>query len=412
MPRDPFVLGLPWRLPHYQPLSGPHPVVDAFVRGNGAVRTVDLADGGGTFTPTQLQDVTLAITRQARQIPQSQVESLVERLNVADQLKVEAHTAPVDALFLHTAPLYAGTRPWIFHFESFPSLFMPFMFTGFNAGVDLPAQEYFGLVRSALESPNCLRIFSHMRSSVEILMRTFDSPLIAKKASHVPLGIAGPDPERALAAYDAADRVRILFTNSLHHDPYSFYLRGGHLLLEAYQRARRRRRNLDLTVLSSRPPNLMQHFTPAHLAGVHWIDTRVDDATLEQLLLDHHLFALPAAGLHSYSMLRALAHGCVPIVSDALGYEEYVAGIEDSVLRVTGVRDVVYRAEPAGWVSDDYRPFLETFEPLVRQIHDGLLAHADLAHLRDLAGRNLAHCKRQHALDASHAAFNRMLPDD
>jgi glycosyltransferase involved in cell wall biosynthesis len=412
MDSQPFALGLPWRLPHYQPMGATHPVVASFVRDNSGVRTADLADGGATFSPAQLQDVVLNITRQARQLPQAQADQLVQRLYVPDQLKIEAHTAPVDALFLHTAPLYAGTRPWIFHFESLPTVFMPFLLTGFCAGVDLAAQEYFGLVRSALESPQCLRIFSHMRSSVEILNRTFDSPAITKKAIHVPLGLAAPDAGRALAAFDQPDRLRILFTNSLHNDPHSFYLRGGHLMLEAVLRARRRIPNVELTVLSSVPDNLTQHFTPAHLADVTWIDTPVDDATLERMLYEHHLFALPAAGLHSFSMMRALSHGCVPIVSDALGYEEYIAGIDDSVLQIHGVRDLVYRDEPAGWVSDDYRPYLDAFEPLARQIEHALVDHADPAHLRGFAERNLEHCRREFSLTASQEAFNRMLPRD
>jgi hypothetical protein len=153
--QKPFVLGLPWRLPHYQPMGASHPVVASFVQGNGGVRTIDLADGGATFSPAQLQDVVRNITRQARQIPEAQADQLVQRLYVPDQLKIEAHTATIDALFLHTAPVYAGTRPWIFHFESVPTVFMPFLLTGFCAGVDLAAQEYFGLMRSALDRSTC-----------------------------------------------------------------------------------------------------------------------------------------------------------------------------------------------------------------------------------------------------------------
>ena len=42
---------------------------------------------------------------------------------------------------------------------------------------------------------------------------------------------------------------------------------------------------------------------------MNWINSRVDDATLDQLFLGHQLFALPAAGLHSHSLLRAMSHG-------------------------------------------------------------------------------------------------------
>jgi glycosyltransferase involved in cell wall biosynthesis len=287
---------------------------------------------------------------------------------------------------------------------------MPFMYTGDTAGVDLKAQGFFAQVREALESPLCLRIFSHMRSSLEILNRVFDSPAIAQKCQHVPLGIQAHAADAALAKYQPGERLRILFTNSLHQNPHSFYLRGGHHVLEAFGQLRQRLPDAELTVLSSVPADLTQRFSASQLVGVNWINARVDEATLERLFLDHHVFALPAAGLHSYSLLRALAHGCVPIVSDALGYEEYTRGIEASVLTVRGVRDLVYRDEPAGWVSDCYTGVAASSESFVRQILDQLLANARMPHLRDWAHRNLEHCRRHFSLGESQAAFNRLLP--
>jgi hypothetical protein len=99
----------------------------------------------------------------------------------------------------------------------------------------------------------------------------------------------------------------------------------------------------------------------------------------------------------------------VPIVSDAPGYEEFTHGMEDSVLTVSGVRDLVYRDEASGWISDHYAAFTARSEPIVAQVHDGVLAHADLPRLREMAARNLAHCQRQFSQAASHAAFNHVL---
>ena len=401
-------LGLPWRLQHYVAMNGPHPLVQSFLQGNKAVEAVEL-ESTAQVTRRQQQAIVLRMTEQARMIPHETTAAYIESLDPQDQMVVEAQVAHYEALFLHTAPLYAGTRPWLFHFESFPSLFMPFMYTGRTTDVDLLAQGFFKLVRTNLESPQCLRIFSHMRGSLEILKRTFDSPAIAAKCRHVPLGISPVAPADAMAKYQQPG-LRILFTNSLHQLPSSFYLRGGHHLLEAFARLREHLPDMTLTVLSSVPPDLLERFTPAQLSGVRWIETRVDDAALERLYLDHHLFALPAAGLHSYSLLRALAHGCVPIVSDAPGYEEYTQGIEDSVLTVRGVRAQVYRDEPSGWISDRYAPFLARSESFVQQIHDQVLESRGLPTLREMAQRNLAHCRRHFSLVDSQAAFNRLLP--
>jgi glycosyltransferase involved in cell wall biosynthesis len=401
-------LGLPWRMQHYVPLNGPHPLVASFLQGNRVVEAVELA-GGAPAPAEALKRVLLNLTQQARRITPAETQKLIEWLNVPEQLSLEAQAERCDALFLHTTPLYAGGSPWLFHFESLASLFMPFMFTGQTRGIDLPRTGFFELVREQLAAPHCVRIFSHLRGSVEMLRRCFADETIAAKLHHVPLGIAPIDPARWQAKFAPGRPLRILFTNSLHQAPRSFYLRGGHHLLEAFGRLRRRHPEARLTVLSSVPPDFAQRFTAQDLEGVHWISQRIDDAALEQLYLEHQLFALPAAGLHSYSLLRALASGCVPIVSDAPGYEEYTAGIEASVFTLRGVREQVYRDEPGGWQSDDYAPFVARSEEFVEQLHGMLRDAADPARLAAAALHNAAHCARQFGLRASQDRFNAML---
>ena len=405
----PIRLGLPWRLHHYQPLNGAHPLVLSFLEGNGAVEPLAITPVAATV-PRETQTRVLArMTRQAHQVPDELLMSFLDWLSLPDQVAIESQSSACDALFLHTTPLHAASTPWIFHFESFPSLFMPFMFTGQTRGIELRSQGWFRQVRDRLASSDCKRIFSHMRSSLQILTRVFDSADIAAKCHHVPLGMGLRDVAELLPKFEPGGRLRILFTNSLHGNPGSFYLRGGHHLLEAFAQLRRHLPDAELTVLSAVPADLMARFPSSYFIGVNWINSRVDDATLDQLFLGHQLFALPAAGLHSHSLLRAMAHGCVPIVSDALGYEEYTSGIEDSVLMVRGVRDMVYRDEPEGWVSDRYEPYLAPSPGFAQQIHDRIAECARPDQLREMALRNLEHCRRRYAVPASHDAFNRML---
>jgi hypothetical protein len=322
---------------------------------------------------------------------------------------MESQAAGVDALFMHTTPLYAGSRPWIFHFESVPSLFMPFAFTGATRGLDVRSQGWFRLLRERLADPRCLRIFSHMRGSLAMLVQLFDHTAIAAKCHHVPLGIVPSGEAEIAPKFEQGDRLRILFTNSLHGNPDSFYLRGGHHLLSAFARLRRDFPTAELTVLSAVPEDLMGRFPPSHFIGVNWINHRLDDATLDGLFLGHHLFALPAAGLHSHTLLRAMAHGCVPVVSDALGYEEYVAVLPGSTATWRGVRELVYRDEPGGWVSDDYAPFRQPSETLAARLCGLLAERADLPALHRSARANLEHCRQHHDKAASHRALGLML---
>lgn len=409
MTQRPIRLGLPWQLNHYKPLNGAHPLVLSFLEGNGAVEPVAITPVAATV-PREMQTRVLArLARQTNQVPDALLPTFIDWLSLPDQVAIESQSDACDALFLHTTPLHAASAPWIFHFESFPSLFMPFMFTGQTRGVELRSQGWFRQVRDQLASGECMRIFSHMRGSLEILTRVFDSAAIAAKCHHVPLGISLREPAELLPKFEPGRRLRILFTNSLHGQPSSFYLRGGHHLLEAFARLRKHLPDAELTILSAVPTDLMARFPSSHFIGVNWINSRVDDTTLDQLFLGHQLFALPAAGLHSHSLLRAMAHGCVPIVSDALGYEEYTAGLQDSVMVLRGVRDMVYRDEPGGWVSDLYEPYLAPSPGFAQQIHDRIAERAQPGVLREMALRNLEYCRRQHALPASRDGFNRML---
>jgi glycosyltransferase involved in cell wall biosynthesis len=397
-------LGLPWHLRLFLPLNGPHPLVRSFIEGAGRWRTHDI-EPGPDVDRAALERIVPRLAAQAATIEPSKQARFVDALQLQDQVSIEAQAGQFDTLFMHTAPLYCGSRPWIFHFESVPSVFYPFIMTGRTAGLRL-RDSGLERTRQAFESPECRFIFTHIKSSREMLSRVFRSPRIDAKLHHVPLGIESLAEPAALAKFQSGGKLRILFTNSLHQDPQSFFLRGGHNLLAAFQRIRRELFDVELTIVSSMPAALRSQLGFADLIGVKWIQERVDDATLERLLLDHHLFALPAAGLHSYSLLRALSHGCVPIVSDALGYEEYTTGIEDSVLSITGIRAAIYREEPEGWISDDYTSMVPTSENAVQQIHAAVLAHADRRRLHAMAGRNLEHCAARFSLGASQAAFH------
>lgn len=412
-PAGPAVaLGLPWRLGFYEPLNGPHPLVASWVRGNRAVREVAVdpaAASAQAGDAAAWERLLPALCGQSRALEPAQGAEFLRWVRPAEQAAIESQAGAWRALFHHTTPLVLGPAPWIFHFESFPSLFMPFMMSGSTAGIVLRGQGWFERVRDVFASAGCRAIFTHMQSSRAILERVMDSPAISAKLHHVPLGIEAVDAGRALAKFDQPGPLRILFTNSLHQNPGSFYLRGGHHLLRAFSQARLEGLAAEMTIISSMPEDLAAWFSSRDLDGVNWISRRVDDATLEQLLLSHHLFALPAAGLHSYSILRALAYGCVPIVSDALGYEEYTGPIEDSVFIVRGVREMVYREEPEGWISERYEPFVRPSLPLTQQVYRAIARSGAPARLRPLAERNIAHCTSRYDLARAQEEFNRMV---
>jgi len=356
------------------------------------------------------QDIVPRLCNQARLIGEQRTADYVSWLGLIEQVTIGAQSERYTALFHHTTPLHLGSKPWIFHFESFTSLFMPFVFSGATAGIDLKRQAYFDLVRRVFGADDCRLIFTHMKSSRDIFERVFDSAQLSAKLHYVPLGIESQSDAQALGKFERSGPLRILFTNSLHQNPDSFFLRGGHHLLRAFSQLREEGIDVELTIISSVPDGLPAYFSTRDLAGVTWITERVEDAVLEALLLSHHVFALPAAGLHSYSLLRALAHGCVPIVSDALGYEEYTQSIQDSVFVMRGAREMVYRPEPDGWISDRYAEFTKPSREFSSQIYQFLLNHRDPGQLREMAARNLEYCAARHDLRHSRCMHSSSTP--
>ncbi|MFJ9451905.1 hypothetical protein [Herbaspirillum sp. NPDC101397] len=402
-------LGLPWKLPYYRPLNGFHPLVESFIKNNPSSK-IHVVNRALNPDDSIAASTVFRLSEQTRSLNPEQALNYVNHLNIFDQLCIEAQSEQFEMLFQHTAPMYCGAKPWIFHFESLPSIFMPFIRTGKTSGITLRDKDYFKKIKAEFASDQCLAIFTHIAESRAIFERVFDTPRITDKLHYIPLGIDIIAPEKALDKFQSPKALRILFTNSLHQDPTSFYIRGGHHLLKAFRLIRRDHPQVELTILSSVPQDIEKWFTADDLVGVTWIQDRVDDLTLENLYLTHHIFALPTAGLHSFSILRALASGCIPLISDAPGYEEYAHNLPDSILRIHGVREQVYHDHAEGWLQDNYLPFIEAPSAhYITQIHQQILQNSNFDLLRVMAMRNLLHCKMSLAPTASHNAFNKML---
>jgi hypothetical protein len=172
MNTDTIRLGLPWQMSHYRILNGPHPLVRSFIEGNAAISYRDI-DRKVSVNQPHLDSVLRQLVEQSRCLPPENVGNLLTALNIPEQLAIEADAGNFDCLYLHTSPMYAGTSSFIFHFESFQSLFLPYVLTGDTRGADLLHSGYSSQIRNALDSEQCIRIFSHMKDSLATLCRVF-----------------------------------------------------------------------------------------------------------------------------------------------------------------------------------------------------------------------------------------------
>ncbi|WP_431855432.1 glycosyltransferase family 4 protein [Azospirillum sp.] len=403
---------LPWKLESYKLINGYHPLLASFVDACPDGMEFVVPDDSSTFGDEEVKRVTFEYIRETLLFGglaaagnadvTKWVNGLMFSRNPADQMRIESYAGKVDVVFHHTAPVHLSTIPFVLHFESLTTLFCPYLSMGETRDVNLREQAAFGLVKRTLESDACRGVFTHLKGSRDALVKSFASDKIAEKTQYVPLGVTAPVDfeERIVQKIQGIPQRRglnILFTNSAHARVGNFFLRGGVELLLAFQRLLESAPDATLTIVSKRPP--FELFQNLNMRNVVWIEEPIDDAKLYELLLDADVFALPAAGLHSYSALRALKFGAVLICSDAPGYDEYVVDGETGIV-VPGRLAQIYQPDPeTGWMRDDYSSALTWQPPIAERLGDALerlAANPEERHR--IAAAAYDHVARHHAM--------------
>lgn len=254
--------------------------------------------------------------------------------------------------FLTSVPYTYGQRRWVIEIEDPTTLFHPFVLNGNTANLDVRELPHFAHVKALLEAPNCRGVVTHMRSTAEMLPTLFESAVIARKMTYSPLGVALP-PEHQ--THDTDGPINLLFTNSWHQMPNSFFVRGGLDVLEAFDILRRRYPQLRLTVRSALPP-LPERYQRMLLDGwVRVIDRFLPAELMSELQRETHVYLLPAARIHIVSVLQAMARGQAVVVSDGWGMSEYVEHGRNGLV-VPGRSNVAWADRASGMLREDYSP--------------------------------------------------------
>ncbi len=404
-------------MPFYQSVNGNHPLFSGLLANAPDDIEFLFPDQDAAFSKTDMDHIASQVLMEGYKIgrrfgiaPDTHNQALhnylaqyIDTRDVTAQARIFAQRPRAQLVFHHTTPLHLSTMPFILHFESLTTLFYPFLLHGHNKNVNLRSELIFHMVKTQLESEACKAIFTHIQSSIETICNSFASDIIASKVHYVPLGVDIPpdlDPmiEEKLTVRADKTGLHIVFTNSAHGAGTSFLFRGGHDLLVAFQRHRETYPESVLTIIST-GRDAFEQVHPELMQGVEWIEQGIDDQQLFSYLCKADVFALPAAGLHSYSALRAMRCGAVLICSDAPGYDEYVRD-EETALVVSGRREQVYHHDPeTGWWRDDYASMHQFNADIIEQltvILDRMAANSDLRVA--LANRALEHVKTRHAM--------------
>jgi glycosyltransferase involved in cell wall biosynthesis len=205
-----------------------------------------------------------------------------------------------------------------------------------------------------------------------------------------------------------------LFTNSWFQAEPSFVLRGGMETLAAYGNLVRRRPDCRLILRTKLPVSIFGEgfadFVRA-LPNVEIVDGKLDYPDFVDLFLRADAFLLPSCGLHTVSLLEAMASGAALIASDAPAVDEFVTHGETG-LAVEGRRKLSWYDEH-GFLRQTFEPLKKDFDVKFAAALEAAMDRVagDGAYRVKLGRAAFAHVRQNHAMEPWIGGFGRMLDD-
>lgn len=308
--------------------------------------------------------------------------------------------------FFQGAPLTLGVNPWMIQIEKASTLFLPFVTPGNSYGFDRRVSAIYRIVRTLLLSDDCVGVVTNIRSTQRDLPVLFDAPSLAEKTYYLPFFLEPPTPVQK--------RPRsFLFTSSWHQHEANFYSRGGVDAAMIFAEISKRHRDAELIMRCSLPASLPENVrTVLDAPNVRIIDQPISDEEMHRLFAEAQFYLLPAPSLHSMSTLQAMANGCVCVLADSWGSDEYLHhGIDG--LRIPGRegKNWEYRAHEA-FLAERYAgletPDLAFVQRAVEAIDRLIVDDARMQGISDAARTAAA---RSNSAEAGRKAFAEILRD-
>lgn len=313
---------------------------------------------------------------------------------------------------MHTAPYTLNQTPWLLHLEVPITVFFPFISYGISWNLEFESKPYYKLAKAYVESPQCLGIFSHLKSTCEALPRLFRNQKLAEKIHYFPLSAPALKASQAQKPSENGGPIRILFTGSFNHDPWSFYSRGGLYVVEAFLALVEEYPDLELVLRVELPLTLDQKLLDRILGHprisimIQWLS----EQELQGLFDSADIMALPSYTLHCQSIFRAMASGCCCVVSDAPDFEQFVRDGENCLI-AGGRRGRVYDVDPELGIVREHYPNMRIFEPSYAKTVTATFRRllADRGLLRKLQTNAREFIAAEYPQEKTVAAFNRLL---
>jgi glycosyltransferase involved in cell wall biosynthesis len=379
----PFLhVAIPWSLSHYIPLDGFHPLYRALfdhAPGNIKLSAWDNVELYRKFrADASVRKATVEKVKEyaasSRRVDESSVATRYEEYFWPPDRVLTAELEG-DIEFHHTAPFPSLKRPFVFHCESFASIFFPFAQQG--SGNVENYEELREHYRSIFAHHLCLGVFSHVPETLHALSAFLSDTTIDRKLFPSRIGLSGDtfprhEPNQKLSL----SRPRFLFVNSANQNSVNFFRRGGHLVLRFWKEFAAGGRDGLLMLRCAMPGDIE---LCEHGVDVSWVKGEIGRSIvwdqgylagheMQSLMASAHFFLLPSADLHSVSIMEAMRAGAIPVVPDTVGTSVCVTDEENGII-LSGVRkEVRPKEEGTDLLSDQYSRWAELDNLLVEQM--------------------------------------------
>jgi hypothetical protein len=318
-----------------------------------------------------------------------------------------------EPIYVPSYPVVIGNEPWFIEIEDLTTLFEPFVTSGKTAAIDIRAHEVFPIVRWLLEDRSCRGILTHIQETKVGVGQLFASEVISTKTHFIKVPYLPGDPMTTPPApirRQFAEPLRLFFNNSWHQIPSNFFVRGGLFVLNACEQLVRDGVPIHLTIRSKLPREIARRYRSL-LSNpvVTVVDGYLDWHSYSSLMGGCHVYLLPAARVHVYSLLEAMYHGLAILTSDGWGIGNYIT-TQVNGLMLPGVYGLASWQGANGQLSEDYEPMRRNNRELEENLYRTLLELIDDEDRRlRLATAGQAFVKRDLSIERFNAEFGAFL---
>jgi len=251
---------------------------------------------------------------------------------------------PNNQYFLHSEiPLISPTLDieYIFNIEDQMTLYR-YLGNGQTYDIDFHKHPETDFIKYVLEDSRCKKIICHIEKMANTLPSLLKSNIIKNKIEYQKIGI----PIKNINNKINRNNFNILFTNSFYNSEFSFYLRGGHILVNTFLKLVQKYPDVKLTLRTSIP----RDFNYIHHPNIKIIENFIPENKLEELYLDADIYVLPSCRVHSHSIIQAFSYGLPVISTNGWGIEESIKH-EFNGLIINGFENISWHDKNVGCIE-------------------------------------------------------------